>query len=122
VDWRHLIGELCRVAKRSVVLDYPSLRSANVVSERLFDLKKGIELNTRRFMTFSPSQIRVAFASRGYVVRAERPQFLWPMVLHRLANRSAFSTAAELPGRVLGLTRWFGSPILVRADRESTQI
>jgi SAM-dependent methyltransferase len=121
VDWRHLIGELCRVAQRSVVLDYPSLRSANIISERLFELKKGIELNTRRFITFSPSQIRGAFASCGYEVRAERPQFLWPMVLHRVANRSALSTAAELPGRVLGLTRWFGSPILVRADREATK-
>jgi hypothetical protein len=118
VSWTHLISELCRVARRSVLVDYPSSRSANIVSEYLFGLKKGIELNTRRFITFSPSEIRAAFASHGYVVRAERPQFLWPMVLHRLANRSALSTAAELPGRVLGLTRWFGSPILVRADRE----
>jgi hypothetical protein len=103
-------------------VDYPSSRSANIVSEHLFGLKKGIELNTRRFITFSPSEIRAAFASRGYVVRAERPQFLWPMVLHRLANRSALSTAVEIPGRVLGLTRWFGSPILVRADREQAKL
>jgi SAM-dependent methyltransferase len=122
VDWSYLIGELCRVAHRSVLLDYPSTRSANIVSERLFSLKRGIELNTRRFMTFSPSQVRAAFASRGYVVRCEQPQFLWPMVIHRLANRSALSTAAELPGRLLGLTRWFGSPILLRADREPTKL
>lgn len=120
VSWTGLIGELCRVATRCVLLDYPSVRSANIVSSPLFEMKRGIELNTRPFMTFSPRQIRSAFAARGFVVRDERPQFLLPMVLHRLVNRPTFSKAAEVPGRVLGLTRWFGSPIIVRADRTPT--
>src|SRR3954447_15535567 len=34
VDWRNLIAELCRVASRSVIVDYPSLRSANIVASR----------------------------------------------------------------------------------------
>jgi SAM-dependent methyltransferase len=119
VNWTRLIGELCRVAARSVILDYPSLRSANIVSARFFDLKKGIELNTRRFMTFSPSDIRSAFAANGFLVRAEQPQFLIPMVLHRLANQALLSRAAEFPGRWLGLTRRFGSPVIVRADRRT---
>src|SRR4051794_30397083 len=33
VDWNGLIAELCRTARRSVVIDYPSLRSANLLSE-----------------------------------------------------------------------------------------
>lgn len=120
VSWNGLIGELCRVARRSVVLDYPSVRSANIVSAHLFEMKRGIELNTRPFMTFSPRQIHSAFRARGFVVGAERPQFLLPMVLHRLIHRPTLSQAAELPGRLLGLTRWFGSPIIVRADRPPT--
>jgi SAM-dependent methyltransferase len=117
VDWTGLVRELCRVAARSVIVDYPSLRSANLVAARLFPIKRGIELNTRRFMTFSPQQIHAAFAACGFVVRAEQPQFLLPMVLHRLANQSLISKAAEIPGRVLGLTRRFGSPVILRADR-----
>ena len=117
VSWTHLIGELCRVARRSVLIDYPSLRSANVVSQYFFDMKRSIELNTRRYMTFTPQEIRRAFTAHDFIVRAERAQFLLPMVLHRLANRAAFSRAAELPGRILGLTRWLGSPIIARADR-----
>lgn len=117
VAWRELIGELCRVARRTVVLDYPSSRSVNILSERLFALKKGIEVNTRPFMLFSPRQIRAAFTDHGFAVAAERPQFLLPMALHRWGNRAGLSRAAEVPGRVLGLTRWLGSPILVRADR-----
>lgn len=117
VSWEALIGELCRVARRSVLLDYPSKRSANILSERLFALKQGIEHNTRPFMLFTPRQISTAFTDRGYTVAAERPQFLLPMALHRLINRAGLSRAAEAPGRLLGLTRWFGSPVLVRADR-----
>jgi ubiquinone/menaquinone biosynthesis C-methylase UbiE len=117
VSWTRLVGELCRVARRSVIVDYPSIRSANVVSEYFFGMKKSIELNTRRFITFSPQEIRNAFAGNSFVVRAEKPQFIIPMVLHRLTNRARLSQAVEAPGRVLGLTRWFGSPVIVRADR-----
>ena len=119
VSWSGLIRELCRVARRSVVLDYPSIRSANVLSTRLFQLKRAIELNTREFLLFTPSQIHTAFFEGGFVVRKERPQFLLPMVLHRWGNHAALSRFAEAPGRLLGLTRWFGSPIIVRADRRA---
>jgi SAM-dependent methyltransferase len=117
VSWKGLIRELCRVARRSVVVDYPSARSANILSSQMFAMKQGIEQNTRRFMTFSPREIHMAFADSGFVVRAEHPQFLVPMVLHRWFSRALFSRAIEVPGRMLGLTRWFGSPIIARADR-----
>jgi SAM-dependent methyltransferase len=117
VSWEALIGELCRVARGSVLLDYPSRRSTNVLSKRLFALKQGIERNTRPFLVFTPRQIGAAFADHGYIVAAERPQFLLPMALHRLINWADLSRAAEAPGRLVGLTRWFGSPVLVRADR-----
>ena len=117
VSWQNLIRELCRVARRSVVVDYPSIRSVNILSSQLFAMKRGVELNTRQFLTFSPREINSAFAQCGFVVRAERPQFLIPMVVHRMVNRGSFSRAAELPGRLTGLTRWLGSPIIARADR-----
>jgi SAM-dependent methyltransferase len=117
VSWVGLIRELCRVARRSVVIDYPSTRSVNIVASPLFEIKRGIELNTRPFRTFSPQQIRSAFADGGFIVRTEEAQFLLPMVLHRLADHPVFSKITEFPGRFLGLTRWLGSPIILRADR-----
>jgi hypothetical protein len=118
VSWTGLIRELCRVASRCVLVDYPSWRSVNIVSSYLFPMKRGIELNTRPFLTFSPTQIRHAFAREGFVVRAQHGQFLWPMVVHRLTDHALLSKAAELPGRVLGLTSRFGSPVIARADRQ----
>ena len=117
IDWTNLVRELCRVARRSVIVDYPSTRSANAFSAHFFTIKRGIELNTRRFLVFRPREINAAFQHAGFSVSAERPQFLLPMVLHRLSNRAALSKAAEAPGRLLGLTRWFGSPVIIRADR-----
>ena len=117
IDWTGLIRELCRVARRTVVLDYPSSRSANLVAAHMFYLKKRVELNTRRFMIFRPRDIHTVFQDSGFSVREERPQFFLPMVLHRMGNHAALSRVAETPGRLLGLTRWFGSPILIRADR-----
>lgn len=117
VSWTGLIGELCRVARRSVVLDYPSLRSVNILAGHLFKLKRKVELNTRGFVMFTPGEIKDAFADHGFSVREVRPQFLLPMALHRWVRQVGFSRAAEAPSALLGLTRWFGSPILVRADR-----
>jgi SAM-dependent methyltransferase len=119
VSWTGLIGELCRVARRSVVVDYPSLRSANILADRLFSLKRRIELNTRSFIMFTPREIDGAFADCGFRVHEERPQFLLPMVLHRWTDRAGLSKVAETPGRLLGLTRWFGSPVIIRADRSA---
>jgi SAM-dependent methyltransferase len=117
INWTGLVRELCRVSRRSVIVDYPSTRSANAFSTHLFTMKRGIELNTRRFLVFSPREVNAAFSHAGFSVRGERPQFLIPMVLHRLSNRPVISKAAEAPARLLGLTRWFGSPIILRADR-----
>jgi hypothetical protein len=113
-----LIAELCRVANRSVVVDYPSVRSVNVVSERLFALKSRVEADTTRpFTVFSPAAIRRAFDRNGFRVVGARPQFLAPMALHRLLRSPLASRAIEAPGALLGITRLLGSPVIVRADR-----
>ena len=121
ISWTRLIASLCRVARQSVVVDYPSLRSVNILSDRLFALKKGIESNTRSFLMFTPGQIGNAFHDSGFAVHEERPQFLLPMALHRWANTATLSKIAETPGRLLGLTRRFGSPVIVRADRRGSR-
>jgi hypothetical protein len=115
--WRAVVRELCRVADQRVVLDYPSTRSANVAAERLFAAKKRVEGNTRPFTLFRPAEIRDALAENGFRLIASRPEFLWPMVVHRMIDRAVISKLLEMPGRLTGLVRLFGSPVIVRADR-----
>ena len=46
-DWPRLVSELCRVARHTVVLDYPSKSGLNSLTPMLFGLKKSLEGNTR---------------------------------------------------------------------------
>ncbi len=115
--WRRVIAEACRVARTTVIVDYPSRRSANVLANRLFGLKRRIERNTRPFTLFRPRDIAAAFVEHGFVISGSAPQFLWPMVLHRAHGSRLVGAALEFLPRVSGLTRLLGSPVIARAER-----
>jgi SAM-dependent methyltransferase len=118
IDWHRLVGELCRVAAHRVVVDYPARRSVNVLSGRLFTMKRRVERGTTRpYAMYDRDEIAACFARAGFRVTKELPQFFLPMALHRLAKAAWLGRAAEWPARALGLTRVFGSPVIARADR-----
>ena len=119
VDWRHLIGELCRVARHRVIVDYPARRSVNFASNALFRIKHSIERGTTRpFALYGRGEIARAFLGAGFAVTSTRPQFLLPMALYRLAGSVPMARAAEGLARSLALTSVLGSPVIVRADRK----
>jgi ubiquinone/menaquinone biosynthesis C-methylase UbiE len=118
IDWRRLIGELCRVARHRVVIDYPARRSVNAASGVLFRIKHSIERGTTRpFALYGRGEIARAFRDHGFAVTAERPQFLFPMALYRLAGSVLMARMAEGAARALALTSLLGSPVIARADR-----
>jgi len=117
--WRELVAELCRLARQVVIVDYPTARSANAVSGALFGLKKSIEGDTRPFRVFRDAEVEEAFAAAGFVRTARRPQFLLPMALHRGLRLASLSRAVEATARVAGLTRAWGSPVILRAERHA---
>jgi 2-polyprenyl-3-methyl-5-hydroxy-6-metoxy-1,4-benzoquinol methylase len=115
--WRELVAELSRLARRMVIVDYPTARSANAVSGALFGLKKGIEHDTRPFRVFRDAEVEGAFAAAGLVPTARRPQFALPMALHRGLRLAPVSRALEAAARAAGLTNALGSPVILRAER-----
>lgn len=117
--WQQLLAEMCRVAERCVIVDYPDRRSSNVLYELLFAAKKRMEGNTRTFTLFSRSEITKELAGHGFPKPAFRPEFFLPMVLHRKLGHRGLSTLLEGGSRLCGLTGLLGSPIIVRADREA---
>jgi SAM-dependent methyltransferase len=110
--WEEAVRELCRVARRAVIVDYPTVRSLNAFSRPLFALKKGIEKTTRPFRLFRRGAMNQAFGEHGFRLVAGRPQYFWPMVLHRMLGRPAVSRLLEALPRAVGLTLLLGSPIL----------
>lgn len=114
--WPELVGELCRVSRHRVVVDYPARRSVNFFADKLFSLKKNLEKNTRPFSLFQHAEVAGAFAAHGYSVK-RRPQFFWPMVLHRMHKTPGAARVLEAPCRLLGLTALLGSPVVLEARR-----
>lgn len=115
--WDDLIAELCRVAEKAVIVDYPDRRSFNLFSDSLFRAKVAVEKNTRPFTCFRRSEILGSFRRHGFSEVALRPQFFLPMALHRAVRSAVFARVSEGLCGALGLTRAFGSPVIARATR-----
>ena len=82
-----------------------------------FGLKKGIEGDTRPFRVFGDKELEGAFAARGFRTTARRPQFLFPMALHRAWGSAALARGLEGAAGALGLRRARGSPVILRLER-----
>jgi SAM-dependent methyltransferase len=117
--WPALVGELCRVARRRVVVDYPTSQSLNAVAPAWFGAKKKLEGNTRAWTSFRHGDIEAAFARHGFEPLRRAPQFFLPMVLHRALKCRPLSAAMESTCAALGLTRRWGSPVIVALKRVS---
>jgi 2-polyprenyl-3-methyl-5-hydroxy-6-metoxy-1,4-benzoquinol methylase len=116
VRWPQLVATLARLARRAVIVDYPTRRSVNAVADLLFGLKQGVEKDTRPFTVFRDGEIEGAFAASGFRRTARRPQFLLPMALHRATGSAVLARGLEASARAVGLTSLFGSPVIARFE------
>ncbi|NCC49756.1 MAG: class I SAM-dependent methyltransferase [Spartobacteria bacterium] len=114
-EWRRVIDELCRVASNAVIVDYPTGQSMNCLTDMLFGAKKKIEKNTRPYTLFRHRDIMEAFEKNNYRVARRVPQFFLPMVLHRALKHRSLSSIMEKGCAALGLTRLWGSPVILKA-------
>jgi len=116
--WPQLIRELCRVARRAVILDYPTSQSLNRLAPQFFGAKKKLEGNTRTFHLFRHEEIDEEFRKHGFRVGRRTGQFFLPMVLHRLLKCKPLSAGLEALFRSAGLSRRWGSPVIAEMLRD----
>lgn len=115
--WRQCIAELCRVARTTVVLDYPAACSAAAIQATTRRVGRWVGANVEAYRVFTDHAIRSELARHGFALRGEHRQFVLPIALHkRLGSRER---TERLEGRLerLGLLAWFGSPVTVVAER-----
>lgn len=117
--WRAFVAELCRVARRAVIVDYPSRRSLNAFAEAFFSAKQGVEGNTRPFLVFRDAEVARAFETAGYRASGRRREYFVPMALHRALGSGPASRGLEAACAGLGLRAAFGSPVILRAEPAS---
>ena len=115
--WPELVATLSRLARAAVIVDYPTRRSVNAAASLFFGLKRGVEGNTRPFTVFSDAEVERAFAAHGFVPTARRPQFFFPMALHRGLGSAGLARGLEGGASALRLTRALGSPVILRLER-----
>ncbi|MBW7909393.1 MAG: methyltransferase domain-containing protein [Kiritimatiellae bacterium] len=115
--WPSLIRELCRVARHTVVVDYPLASGMNTLAPWLFDAKKRLEKNTRTWRNFTHAEVRNTFQAAGFQPISRRGQFFWPMVIHRSLKSPAISNLLEAVPGGLGITARFGTPVLAAFTR-----
>ena len=117
-QWQAFMSELARVAKKAVLVDYPTLRSVNYITPLLFSLKKGVEGNTRPYTCYDESELLGYAKSLGLDVSERYPQFFWPMVVHRMLKKPKLSAPLESSARALGLSNLFGSPVITKLVKQ----
>ncbi len=117
-DLPGLVAGLCRPARGAVIVDYATTRSFNALADLFFGAKKQVEQNTRPFLVMSDAEISALFRLNGFHLRQRRPQFFWPMALHRALGSPGLSRGLEAAARALGLKALFGSPVIARFDRD----
>lgn len=112
------VAQLCRVADKAVVVDYPAKRSFNLLSGALFGAKQSLDhsLHTRPFRSFWDREVLDLFRAQGFGRPAFRRQHFLPMALHRGLGAGGFTRGSEALGRALGLTALLGSPVILRVE------
>ncbi|MGB5233453.1 MAG: class I SAM-dependent methyltransferase [Desulfoprunum sp.] len=116
-QWQRFLQEMCRVAGKVVILDYADRRSANILYDLLFEIKKSMEGNTRDYILFTRKQLSDVLQANHFKTPLFKPEFFLPMVIHRKLNNPLVSRTVEAVFRAVGVTKIFGSPIILRSDR-----
>jgi ubiquinone/menaquinone biosynthesis C-methylase UbiE len=116
-NWRRCIAELCRVASRLVIVDYPSAVSAALVESMTRRVLYAAGRRTEPYQVFTQRTIAAAFERSGFTVRSVHRQFVLPIALHKaIGSRRVTEATEDLLARahLLGI---FGSPVTLVAER-----
>ena len=115
--WEMILKEFCRVARYSIIIDYPSWISLNALTPVFFSMKRSLEGNTRTYKSFFRWNLSRILRQHDFKVACTWNQFVLPMFLHRALHGARWLQVAESALRGLGLTALIGSPAVMRADR-----
>jgi SAM-dependent methyltransferase len=116
-DWRRSLGELCRVASRRVVIDYPSAASAAAIESAFRHVAHAFAPATEAYRVFLPRTIDRELRAHGYRLAGEHRQFVLPIALHKRLGSERWTTRVEAAFDRVGLLSRFGSPVTIVAER-----
>lgn len=116
-DWRRCLSEMCRVADRLVIFDYPSAGSAALLQSTARRLFNAVGGRTEAYRVFTERTIGSAIAGLQFRTRSVHRQFVMPIQFHKMIGSRRFTTRSEHLLDRMGLLRLLGSPVTVCAER-----
>jgi SAM-dependent methyltransferase len=116
-DWRKVVGELCRVTARRLVLDYPALASTASLQAAWRRAVSKIGRNVESYRVFSAGAIAQELGRHGFRITASNKQFVLPIALHKAVGSAAFTRGVEGAMASAGLLHVAGSPVTIAAER-----
>lgn len=116
-DWRRCLGELCRVADRRVVFDYPARASSASLQSMWRWVASHAGQKVEAYRVFGSGAIASELRRHGFQIAACHKQFVLPIAVHKAIGSAAFTKAAEGALSSVGLLRLAGSPVTVTAER-----
>jgi SAM-dependent methyltransferase len=116
-EWRRCIAELCRVADRLVVLDYPSAHSVAAIESAARGLAHALGVKTEAYRVFTYHAVAAVLADHGFRVRSVHRQFVLPIALHKAIGSVRLTHALEGVLDRCGLLALAGSPVTLVAER-----
>jgi ubiquinone/menaquinone biosynthesis C-methylase UbiE len=116
-DWRRMIGELCRVARDRVVVDYPAALSAAAAHAAARRLRSALQRDVEAYRVFRHGVLVREFSDHAFRVVRVHQQFVLPIALHKLLGSRRFTEISERLLASFGLLRLLGSPVTILAVR-----
>ena len=116
-DWRQSLSELCRVADRRLVFDYPAMASTASLQAvwRRIAMQAGRPVEAYR--VFRSGDVARELRRQGFQIAASHKQFVLPIALHKSIGSPGFTKTVEGSLAAVGMLRLAGSPVTVAAER-----
>ena len=116
-QWRQCVGELCSVAERLVIVDYPSATSFALFESLARRAGSLVGVGAEPYRVFTDRAIADTFDRHGFRIRSMHRQFVLPIAVHKAIGSRRFTTGIEsMLDRAL-LLKLFGSPVSIVAER-----
>ena len=115
--WRRCVSEMCRVADRLVIVDYPSATSVALLESLARKVGYSLGVRTEPYRVFTHGLIVEAFERQGFRIRSVHRQFVLPIAFHKAIHSRRFTIWSEDVLDRMGLLKLFGSPVTLVAER-----
>lgn len=116
-QWTRCVAELCRVAERLVIVDYPSATSVALFESLARRVAHAAGAKTEPYRVFTHGTIAEAFDRNGFRIRSVHRQFVLPIAFHKAIRSRRFTLWSENVLDHAGLLEPCGSPVTLVAER-----